>query len=367
MPDPSSPLSRKDAGDAVAAIAESLAGHAVDEFYAIHPKLKAAHEGGFEPVLRREALRMVEYIVSALRDTASPLYTNHVEPLAERILSAGGELAWLAKVTELIGQTIRERLGHPVWSRVQDVIDPVLLWLDAQPGGASSDALVLPGNVLSGEILPPALAHRYLQIVLQGNRIQAQKLVFDALEDGMTVRQIYLEVFQPALYEIGRLWEIGRVSIAQEHLASAITQSVLAALYARVEMPSSLERHAIVACLAGNYHEIGPRMLADFLQMAGYNTRFLGANTPLESLMAMIDRVKPDVVGLPATTTPQVNMVRRAIGRLRSDFTNNRPVIMAGGLAFNLETGLWRAVNADLWQMDAGRAVDQLVGSGEWC
>jgi len=213
------------------------------------------------------------------------------------------------------------------------------------------------------------LAHiqqAYTRTLLQGDRLQAQKLTFEALRQGFGVRDIYLGVFQPSLYEIGRLWENGQLSIAQEHLATAITQSVLSAVYAQIDLPSNLEKHAIVACLSGNYHEIGPRMFADFLQMAGYNTRFLGANTPTDGVLEMIDSLKPDVVGLPATTFEQVEPVRQAIERLRADFMSYRPIVIVGGLAFNTVDGLWKTVSADLWNKDAARVVDSLIGSSGW-
>ncbi len=210
------------------------------------------------------------------------------------------------------------------------------------------------------------IATHYTRLILEGDRGAAQHLVFGTLDQGATVRDIYLRVFQPSLYEVGRLWEAGQLSIAREHLATAVTQSVLSSIYSRVSLPSPLTQHAVVACLSGNYHEIGPRMLADFLQMAGYNTRFLGSNTPIESVLEMIDELKPDVIGLPATTPEHVESVRRAIESLRADFVSYRPVIMVGGLAFNQNNDLWQRVQADLWGLDAGQAVDRLTGGTKW-
>jgi methanogenic corrinoid protein MtbC1 len=196
--------------------------------------------------------------------------------------------------------------------------------------------------------------------------VQAQRVAFDALAAGFRVRDIYLRVFQPSLYEIGRRWEQGQLSIPQEHLATAITQSVLSGIYAQVQLPTSLEKHAVVACLTNNYHEIGPRMLADFLQMAGYNAYFLGANTPEDSVLEMIQQLKPEVIGLPAVTPDHVQTVRYTVERIRSDFASYRPTVLVGGYAFNADDDLWKQVRADLWRPDAGQAVDELVGGASW-
>ncbi|HEX3052525.1 MAG TPA: cobalamin-dependent protein [Aggregatilineaceae bacterium] len=210
------------------------------------------------------------------------------------------------------------------------------------------------------------IAEQYTRLILEGDRGAAQHLVFGVLDQGATVRDIYLKIFQPSLYEVGRQWEAGQLSIAREHLATAVTQSVLSSIYSRVSLPPHLSHHAVVACLSGNYHEIGPRMLADFLQMAGYNTRFLGSNTPIASVLELIDELKPDVIGLPATTPEHVEAVRRTIELLRADFNSYRPVIMVGGLAFNASGDLWKRVQADLWGLDAGQAVDRLTGGNKW-
>lgn len=209
----------------------------------------------------------------------------------------------------------------------------------------------------------PDITTAYTQFILDGERAQAHDLIFDVYRQGWTIHDIYLKVFQPSLYEVGHLWETGKVSIAQEHLATAITQSVLSAIYAQVDLPTNLDKHAIVACLAGNYHEIGPRMIADFLQLAGYNTRFLGANTPVDSVLEMIDQLRPDVIGLPATVTKHVEPVRAAIERLRADFVTYRPVVMVGGMAFNLVDGLWKEVKADVWGPDGQQAIERLIGA----
>lgn len=291
-------------------------------------------------------------VAAALPVGAAQSLTAYVQTL----VASGGAPQTVRTAVEILGQTIRKQLGEQVWVHTSAALDPALEWLASQTG---SDTLSPVAQVAN-------LVEQYTHSILNGDRIQAQKLVFGALDQGQTIRDVYLNILQPSLYEVGRRWEIGQVSIPQEYLATAITQSVLSAIYAQVTLPSSLDKHAVVACLQGNFHEIGPRMLADFLQMAGYNTRFLGTDTSLDHLTEMIQTLRPSVVGLPATTQSQVDSVKCAIDRIRADFASYRPVIMVGGLAFNLVDGLWKTVEADLWREDGGQAVDELVGSSDW-
>lgn len=79
-----------------------------------------------------------------------------------------------------------------------------------------------------------ALRDAYLKAQLAGNRREALRLVFErGLDRGATLCQLQLDVVQSAQQEIGRLWQENRISIAQEHMATAISQYVLAHLYQR--------------------------------------------------------------------------------------------------------------------------------------
>jgi methanogenic corrinoid protein MtbC1 len=347
------PLSQ--AIDRLQASAALVVQTAITEFYAIHPDLHLAH--GYEGVRRwrDDTQRHLQTLIAALRAGTPASFADYARSYAEDMRARGQDPFAFGHLLELIGQTIREQLGDEVWVPVHAALDAALRQI---PMEGKEYTVALPSD---NDLMPA-----YFNAVLSGNRVAAQDLVFGALDRGATIRQLYLNVFQPALYDVGQMWASGRLSVAQEHLATAITQTILAGIYARVPMTAPGQQRAIVACLAGNYHEIGPRMLADFLQMAGYDTRFLGANTPTDSLLAMIDDVKPDVVGLASTTQEQVDQVKDAIERIRGDFQSYRPTIMVGGLAFNAADNLWRRVGGDVWGMDAGQAIDHLVGSADW-
>ncbi|NDJ74898.1 MAG: hypothetical protein GYB65_01455 [Chloroflexi bacterium] len=336
--------------------ATSIVDTVLNRFYAIHLHLHSQHDAAGKRLLRAEILHHLEALTAAIRHSNPRTLADYAQGMAGDLASrrTGYNLAHLL---ELIGQEIHERLGEEVWHSVQPPLDAALRALNGEPGN-------LP---LVTEISPVAVMQAYLQAVLNGDRLAAQDVVLSAIAQGLTVRQVYLDVFQPALYEIGALWEQGQVSVAQEHLATVITQTILSRIYTDVTLTPRNGRSAIVACLDENYHEIGPRMIADFLHMAGYDTRFLGANTPRESLLHMIDDIKPDVVGLPSTMQHHVDVVQQAIEHIRADFASYRPTIMVGGIAFNLVDGLWQRVGADVWRSDGGQAVDELIETaGGW-
>ena len=132
------------------------------------------------------------------------------------------------------------------------------------------------------------LAREYLDLLLHGDRNQAGRLILNKAEDGMHVKDIYLHVFQPTQYEIGRLWQTNRIGVAQEHFCTAAAQTIMSQLYPFVFSAHKTGRRLAAACVGGELHEIGARMLADFFEMDGWDTYYLGANTPSDAVVRTI-------------------------------------------------------------------------------
>jgi methanogenic corrinoid protein MtbC1 len=177
------------------------------------------------------------------------------------------------------------------------------------------------------------LASRYLEAQLEPNHRACIRLIDEALVQGATVREIHLKVIQPSQHEIGRLWEEGEISVAQEHLATAISQLAIAHVYRHMPRVPSNGKLAIIACVEGEMHDLGARMASDFLEMEGFDVRFLGANVPTESLLAMVLQRHPDLVALSVTVSKNLAAFREIAGVLRAK-CGPALKIVAGGLAF---------------------------------
>src|SRR5690606_6446315 len=127
-----------------------------------------------------------------------------------------------------------------------------------------------------------------LRAVRAGDRRAAFRAIDAAHEGGLDVGCIYLDVFQPALREIGRLWQENEITVADEHLATAITQAAMLRLYERAyEWEQDGGPTLVAACVDVERHEVGLRMLCDLLELRGWRTRYLGAAVPVEGLVAM--------------------------------------------------------------------------------
>lgn len=227
-------------------------------------------------------------------------------------------------------------------------------------------ALLQSGAELTSFISPDTsqgeLARRYLERLLAGDRAGASRLVFDAVDGGLSVRELYLEVFQPTQYELGRLWQLNEISVAQEHFCSAATQVTMSQLYPRIFTGDKKDATMLGACIGGELHELGIRMVTDFFEIEGWETHYLGANTPRSGLIEAIERVKPDVLGLSATMTFHIPKIRQIIDEVRAG-DGRRPKIIVGGYPFKIASQLWQSVDAD---GSANSAAEALILAGSF-
>jgi methanogenic corrinoid protein MtbC1 len=176
----------------------------------------------------------------------------------------------------------------------------------------------------------------YVAALLARNSTRARGVVADALAEGVTIPDIYLGVLQPALYEVGHRWAMGEINVAEEHYATAVTQQLLHELSARMRLPPSDGRLAIVTGTPGELHALGVRIVADFLEADGWEVLQLGASTPADDLADLVDSERPDLVALSTATArglPGMAEVLERLGGLRP-----RPFIVVGGQFWTSET-----------------------------
>ena len=179
------------------------------------------------------------------------------------------------------------------------------------------------------------------------------------MESGTSVKAIYMHVFQPVQYEVGRLWQQDKLSIAQEHFCSAATQLIMSQLYSYISGSRKNGYKLVATCISGDQHEIGLRMVTDFCEMEGWITYYLGANTPKKSIIKMLHEKKPDLLLLSATMTYHVHSITELIAAIRADSAISETKVMVGGYPFNADQGLWQETGADACAVDALNAANQ--------
>jgi methanogenic corrinoid protein MtbC1 len=196
-----------------------------------------------------------------------------------------------------------------------------------------------------------SLRDAYVAAVLEPDSRRAHRMLEQAGDAGVPVQRLYLEVLQPALHEVGRLWEHARIGVAHEHLATQITQSVLARLSARLAPAGAGNgRSAIVSCSPGELHVVGGRMVADFLEADGWTVHSLGADMPPKDLARLAEQEQVELVALSTALPAHLLAAGAACAQLRR--LPSPPFIVAGGQAFAGSEQRALAVGADAFAAD---------------
>jgi methanogenic corrinoid protein MtbC1 len=187
------------------------------------------------------------------------------------------------------------------------------------------------------------LRRSFTHALLAGQPGAAERVVREAIEGGMTLAQIDVELITPALFVVGEKWATGDLSVADEHLASEIALRVLALL--RVARGTRLRRglrRILLLAPEGERHVIGLNMACDLLEGAGYETRLLGADVPLTDIAMAVTRHAADIVAMTATMADSVERVDAALDYLRH--VHPQIPVVLGGSAITFELGAaWSA------------------------
>lgn len=194
------------------------------------------------------------------------------------------------------------------------------------------------------------LSNNYLSGLLKCNKTYCHNLIMEAVEQGMSIKEIYTNVFYPTMVKIGDLWQSNKLTVAQEHFATIITQSIICSLYYKLfsDKVSAKREKIIITCASNESHELGPRMLSDLLEMEGYNVLFLGSNMPTYSILEMIKTETPLLIGIGCTMSFNLNNVKHLIAIIKSEIPYHVPVLV-GGRAFDIDQILVDYVGADYY------------------
>ncbi|MCK2216491.1 cobalamin B12-binding domain-containing protein [Actinomadura sp. ATCC 31491] len=195
-----------------------------------------------------------------------------------------------------------------------------------------------------------------------GDEYAAADAALAALDHDIPLETLLLEIVAPVQARVGSEWETNRISVAQEHTATAVNERVLAALAhhpaARAAAASGPATGRLaVACIDGEWHSMPARILAEVLRLRGWRVDYLGAQVPTPHLISHLHRTACDVVALSSSIATRLPAAHAAITACQATGTP----VMAGGAAFGPEGRYARLLGADAWAPDGRAAADRLA------
>jgi methylmalonyl-CoA mutase cobalamin-binding domain/chain len=201
---------------------------------------------------------------------------------------------------------------------------------------------------------------RYAAALAQGDARAALSTVDSLIDAGIGFDELCEDVIRPALYEVGDLWESGRIGVAEEHLATSISETVLACIGAIWSAPPDGEPRILVCATEGEGHSIGARMVAESFAAADWAVRYLGASTPPDAIASAVAEHAIDVLALSTTMAANLAVVGETVARARE--VAPRLHVIVGGQAYRGDERRARLVGADAY---AGGLSGLVTGTEE--
>ncbi|MDZ7718220.1 MAG: cobalamin-dependent protein [Balneolaceae bacterium] len=202
------------------------------------------------------------------------------------------------------------------------------------------------------------LAVSYFNSLMDGDRRTASRLILDSVEEGVSVKDIYMYVFQPTQYEVGRLWQVNEISVAQEHFCTAATQLIMSQLYPHIFNTERVGKSIVATTIGGDLHEIGIRMVSDFFEMEGWDTFYLGANSPAADVIDEIINREADMLAVSVTMSNFLSNAKELIKSVRQNLECGDVRILIGGRPFKIYDRFWEKFGADGFAENAHEAVE---------
>ena len=328
-----------------AAIAEEI----VKRNFAAYPELARRYGPAGRDKCLQDAKYHLAYLAESMDAGGPALFANYVAWAKVMLCKRGVPAEDLVRHLDLTRTVLIEMLGSDIATVAADYLNAGVSCLPAIPND-------LPTYLLA-DAPHASLAHDYMNALLTGQRHIASQMILAAVAAGAPVKEIYLHVFQPAQYEVGRLWQVNEIGVALEHYCTAATQLIMSQLYPYIFATEKGTGVLVATCVAGDMHEIGVRMVADFFELSGWNTFYLGANTPTQAILETVVQRRAQVLGISATMSFHIQAVGDLIQKVHAHPGCEGVKILVGGHPFLAAPELWRKLGADGCAENAQAAI----------
>ncbi|MEX0657992.1 MAG: cobalamin-dependent protein [Egibacteraceae bacterium] len=201
--------------------------------------------------------------------------------------------------------------------------------------------------------VPPRAVTTFLELALSGEQQAAVRLVIDLLDDGIPAGVVIRDLLGAAQRDVGRRWQAGQLSTAEEHVITGVSQAALEALSTTVGViaPHGL---VVVACAEGDWHSLPAQMFAESLRARGQGVVFLGASTPADDVATFVALRRPDALAV----TCNLALYYLGTARLVDAAHRHGVPVLAGGRALTAQRAA--RLGADAWAPDVDGATDLL-------
>ncbi|MBF0265200.1 MAG: cobalamin-dependent protein [Gammaproteobacteria bacterium] len=321
------------------------------QYFDKHPPINAAQKLRLSQLCQEDIAHHLDFLKNALHLGKGQLFIDYIIWLKSVLNGRNLDTTDTVEALHQMMIFFQQLLKKSEQIKSQGIIEHAIKLLKTAP--------TIPASYISTDIEVHKNCPSYAQALVSNNRQKSGQIIQQAIIDGTSYGDICTEIIQPSMYEVGRLWQINQLSVAEEHLATVTSQNLLSSMYTQMDFKETNHRKALFACIEDNHHALGLRMISDVFELQGWTVDYLGENTPTHSLIQMIDKQSIDLLGLSISMFDQLNLLKQTIAKLKSELGSACPDIAIGGFPLNNFPELVNSMKAEIWFSNATIAAKE--------
>lgn len=291
----------------------------------------------------------------------------------------GNRLKHARKQKHITQRELAERLGVkqsaisnyeinfrlPAASALMEIANHLDVSVDYLLGGEvdiDNFELVVASDLETRQIDLNKVQTEFLEDLMQKRFTEAYERIREISHVGIGLLALYQHVFQPTLKEVGHLWEIGKLSIADEHIISDLIERAMITLSESTQKGLGPSKKLTAAFMlpGAEMHELPLKMTVEIFKCAGWTVNYIGKSIPLFSLQQFLEKNNIDVFVLSITLKAHLNSCENLIQLIKGMKLSNPPRILIGGSAIENETIALKALGADMYLESFDALEEQL-------
>jgi methanogenic corrinoid protein MtbC1 len=318
-----------------------MAKEVVEKQFELQPELKKYGESGFLKSLE-DGKYNLQYLLSAVDVDSISLFEQYIKWVNELMINLNLPNTTIEVFYNCTKDIIKEKFENGIIEK--GLYEKITLYIHSGISYLKSYSVEIEECYDDNPY--KTILDNYSKYVLSGNKkLAVDEVINLANRDDVELQNIYKYILQPFQLQIGNLWHQNKINVGKEHYATAVSQYVMSMLYDKIFSTPKNNKIFLGTCVEGELHEIGIRMICDFIESCGWNTYYLGANMPSYGVVQEILDKKPNVIGISCTMSFNIHKVKGLIKTIKERGIHT-PIIV-GGYPFTIDEKLWSKVGAD--------------------
>lgn len=320
---------RRAAADQLRAGARGYASGAAEALLEAAPEINDRFGSGGFAMWHGFLTQRVAELATAVELDEPSLFAGEVEWLFSSLPERAVSMDHVRLAIECLGAALEEELPSRSWPLVEAAFSQ---------GAAIERAPDQADSRVCGDDALAQLGRTFLRAALDGDSSRCVAIALDGFREGVAPGSLYERVILPAQAEIGTLWQLGKIGIADEHIATELIRATMTVLWHEATGGVVSGPAVVVGSVTGDQHDTGVRAVAQVLDISGLRGICLGCDVPAEEFAVAANRFSATAAIVSASMSVHLPRVKQTVALLLGAVPGLR--VLVGGPAFGMDPAM---------------------------